>query len=397
MRSPAILFLLLAACATPGNDTGDPGDTATTDTGPGCRAGTPDPGGTRYGLVSHPYTPSGGQADAWEVVALAPDGTVSLPGTFVTMGRATEGTVRFSPDGSLGITIQDDGSIGVFTFGADGTISVADPHFADDGAGGTFYATDAWIDPSGERAYVVDGDWRDGGGGLYEVDLDCATGTPTAGGLVAPSKLGAHLLPTADGRAIYVAADVLDGTGDDAYLLDLDGPSVLGGVPLWPDDQAITGGAAMGGDGSYLLVGDNSAFSDVSNRVGIAHLDGDALSFVQIVTPLEDPGAIGTWGAATLVASGFGDALYGLSFDAENDPPFALDGELTYAGSSPQIPSSITVVPGPDGDGWMLVAEVSAIRVVRASPDGTLIDQGPFDFGSGLDHIVGALGVQPWR
>ena len=34
--------------------------------------------------------------------------------TRFSMGRSTQGTVRFTPDGELGFAVQEDGSIGVF-------------------------------------------------------------------------------------------------------------------------------------------------------------------------------------------------------------------------------------------------------------------------------------------
>ncbi len=392
-----LLPLLLTACTTPALDTdtgADTADASDTAVATGCRAGAPRPDADRYGVVSLPYTAAGGQAPAWEVVRLAPSGTLHRTGTSFTMGRAFDGVVRFTPDGSLGLAVQEDGSLGVFTLGTDGAVAVLDAAFSDDGKGGSFYASDVLIDDDGERAWVVDGNWANNGGGIYAIALPCETGRPVAGGLVVGAKLARHLFPAPGGRHVVVAREVGDDATGHAYLVDLAGPTVVDAVRLWPDDDAIAGGAALAGDGAHLVVGDVSAFSGVPNRLAVARLDADTLTALQVLSPVEDPTGIGAWGAATLVASGFGDALIRVSY-APGSAPFAVDGPLSTTGGAPQIPSAVVTVAAPDGDGWMLVPEVKGVRVVRATASGGLTDLGVSAFGDGLDNLPGALGLQP--
>lgn len=61
----------------------------------------------------------------------------------------------------------------------------------------------------------------------------------------------------------------------------------------------------------------------------------------------------------------------------------------------PQLPSAAVQVERWALAGLVLVAEVSGIRRVRFDGVGGVEDLGRFEFGSGLDNIVGALGVQP--
>ena len=81
-----LLLPLLAACnhEVRGPETGDdlPLD--------GCRS-TPLPaGGPRVVAVSHPYTATGGQADAWELLSLDGD-ALTETGTTLSLGRGNGG------------------------------------------------------------------------------------------------------------------------------------------------------------------------------------------------------------------------------------------------------------------------------------------------------------------
>ena len=54
-------------------------------------------------------------------------GEIHDDGTRFSMGRATMGRVRFTPDGELGFAVQEDGSVGVFSLSASGEPAVAAP------------------------------------------------------------------------------------------------------------------------------------------------------------------------------------------------------------------------------------------------------------------------------
>ncbi|TVQ93573.1 MAG: hypothetical protein EA397_04290 [Deltaproteobacteria bacterium] len=392
------LFFLLVACdpdpLLPGGSSGSRSTEASapSQAAQGCRAEPAASDRVRFGVVSLPYGPTGGHANAWEVLALAPDGALERTGERFEMGRAFDGAVAFTPDGSLGLAPQDDGTLGVFTVDEEGQVEVVDPAFSDNGAGGSFYASSVWVDPSGERAIVVDGNWPNNGGGLYALALDCQTGAPTPEGLIVPTKLARHLFRAPGGRHVLVATEVGEGHEGHAHLLDLSGPTVLSSTTLWPDGDAIAGGASWAGDGSYLLVGDVSSFSGLPNRVAVARLQDEELRAVQVISPLEDPAGIGAWGQATLVASGFGDRLISLQYQG-GATPFVEAGPISTQGGNPQIPTAVVTVRGTGAAGLMLVPEVTGVRVVRASADGELTDQGVAAFGSGFENMPGALGM----
>lgn len=383
-----LLLLALAACVGPADDTDDTdaptGDTEAPPVVEGCRAGRGAPDRLRYGVVAHPYDESGAPSDAWEVLALAADGTVTRPGRTFEMGRATGGPVVFTPDGSLGVAVQEDGTLGVFTLDAEGVPSVVHAGFGD------FYASAVTMDRSGERLQVLDGNWPENGGAVIEATIDCDDGTLSVKGPWLGSKLasGLHLLP--DGRSVLVADGVVgEDAPHEAWLLDAEG-EVLGGSAVFPDDEAIVSTSALTPDGGHLLVGDFSAFF-LPNRIGVVAIGDTGLTALDVVSPVEDPVAIVPWGGRVLVASGFGDALLAFAWDEGTLTPL---GELAYVGAPPQLPSAAVTLDLGDGRARIAVAEVSGIRTVLA--DGTsLVDEGLSSFGEGLAQIAGAVGFQP--
>jgi len=361
----------------------------------GCRDGSPNPDTTRYGVVAHPYDADANQADLWEVVSLDPGGAISRTEQNFHMGRAALGTVAFTSDGSLGFAVHDDGTIGVFGLDETGTSTVVHPGWDDEDA---LYAVSLTLHPGGERAWVLDEGTIEQGGGIYEVAIDCTDGTLANLGRIVEATHPSHLLSVGDGdHHVLLGEDVLDSSaGEHAHLLDTEGPTRLGSTSMWPDDEAIVGGAAVTGDGAYVLAGDFNMFSGLPNRVAVVRVQPDGVEGLQVLSPIEDPVSIATWGRSALVVSGTGDALVALDHDPNNsEAPFSIGGPLAYTGAAPLLPSSATVVAGPSGGGWILVAELSSIRTVQSRSDGSLVDQGVFQFGSGFENMVGAMGMQP--
>lgn len=343
------LFVLLAACNPDvrGPETGDTDVVADA-----CRE-TPRPaGGPRLVALSHPYTTTGAQTNAWELLSL--DGDVVTPtGTTMSLGRGMGSTVAWAPDGSLAVTVHDDGTIGVFT--SDGTVVEATWD-------GGFYAVDARFDATGGRLFVVDGNWVNNGGGVYEVAVDCDTGVPSLVGKVVDSKLGSYLF-----EDVLVADSA-------ASTVDLDASTLGDAVTLFDYEDAIVGGAARHGD--TLYVGDYSEFSGVENRVAMATLGSSITKTGEVV--LLDPIAIAAVEGGAVVASGYGDQIVGLTASGIAD---RLDSEL---------PGAIAVGPG----GLVLVAEVSSLRLVRFDGQ-NLEDVDTYELGDGLDRMPGSIGVQP--
>jgi hypothetical protein len=353
--------------------------------------------GPRKVVVGHPYDANSAASKVWEVLNLDATGTLSPTGTTFEMGRAFWGEVAFTPDGKVGIAVHDDGTLGVFRFEDDGTPTVVHASFK-----GAFYAGSLVMDPSGESAWVLDENWRENGGGLYRISIGC-DGTLTDLGLAAPSKLarGMVRLGQTPNHAVLASTDVLTSkTGDNAHLLDLGGaaPALLGGAPAFPDDEAIVSAIARTHDDHFVLIGDNSEFASVPNRVAVVAVSGNAVTATQVLTPIEDPVSIVTspFDNAALVISGYGNAFFALGYDAGNaNAPFTVKGELTYVGKKPQLPANGVLIERGALRGRVYVAENSGVRQVRFEQNGSITDLGLFSLGTGIENIPGAIGVTP--
>lgn len=352
--------------------------------------------GPRKVVVSHPFDADGMPDTRWEVLDLDAAGTLAKTGTTLQMGRADLGAMVFTPDGQVGLVAQNDGSIGVLRFGAGGAVEVVHAGFK-----GSFYAGAVVIDPSGDGALVLDPDWPNNGGGLYRISIGC-DGTLADLGMVTPSKLAAGLvrLGQTPDRAVLAATSVLGSApSDNAFLLDLGGaPALVGGAPAFPDEEAIVSAVARTHDDRFALLGDNSQFASVPNRVSVVAIGAGGLMFTQTLSPVEDPVAIVTspWDDAALVVSGFGNAILALGYDpASATAPFTVKGPLAYAGAKPQLPGSAVLIERGALRGRVYVAENLGVRQARFAQGGKVTDDGLFVVGTDTAGIVGAIGVQP--
>lgn len=414
-----IPFLLLAACTadgpkrhdpvdsgdsgspdtsdpdTGGGDTGDPGDPEYPPVD-GCRAEAPAADRVRTAVVSFPYDERGRQAKAWGVFQLGVDGTLTDLGTRFEMGRAFGGSVTFTPDGEVGFAVQEDGSVGVFRVGEDGTVTVVQASFS-----GDFYASRVVVDPGGEQAFLVDGNWAENGGGVYRVAIDCETGELSGPERILTSKLAEDLLLTRWrlDRAVLVGRE-LGGTaaGPDAYLLDWsESPASLGGVDAFGDDEAMVPDAVLTHDERFALIGDNSEFSGLPNRVAVVELGDAAPRAVQVLEHVDDPVALvaSPFDDVVLALNGYGNAIWILDYSPDAPVPFALRGELSTTGAAPQLPSSVVSVDRGSLAGLALITEVEGVRRVWMKGDGEVVDLGLTSIGDGYEGITGAVGVQP--
>jgi hypothetical protein len=399
-------LLLVVACGDGAAVPGDAGlaDAArlsdggsATDATNGCPRVAAPADRARKVVVSHPYDATGAPANEYEVLELSADGELALGGPRFELGRATDTAIAFTVDGEVGVVVQTDGTLGVFRFDASGAPQVVHTAYSSG-----FYADSVVFDPvDPSRLYVLDNEHRDVGGGVYALRVGC-DGALADAHLVVPAKLPAALVfPAAHpARALLAAADALDSASDrDVLLFDWAAtPALLAAADAFPDDDAIRSAATVTADGDYLLVGDNSAFSSVPNRVGVVAIGASSLTPAQILSPLEDPFAIVASPFATggaIVVSGFGDAIFELGYSPAADPPFAVAGELAYVGPAPQLPGKAVLINRGSLTGLVLVAENLGVRRVRFSADGGVADLGVTARAEGLENIVGAIGVQP--
>ncbi|MBL4633384.1 MAG: hypothetical protein JKY56_05910 [Kofleriaceae bacterium] len=390
---------LLAGCESgetaASSDGGNTDAQALVDAAPGCVRELAPENRTRFVVVSRPYGDEGVQTNRWEVLTLSLTGELTSTDNFFTMGRATSGSVVFTPDGKLGFVPQSDGTIGVFRIGSGDEITVL--HEAWDAG---YYASGLEMSPAGDTLQVLDGNWRNNGGGLYRIRIDCNDDTLSDEGLISASKLPRGIQRSESGARIVAALDLGDSPMDQDVHLVLDGnlqsPAVS--TRVFPDRDAIVGPVSITADSKYVLLGDTSEFSGADTRIGVARVGADSLDAVQLLTPIPDPYAIATspYNDAALVVSGFGDAIYKLSYDPSNlTTPFVNLGELSYTGGRPALPGDIVQINRGDLRGLVIIAENQGLRRVRFDDNGEVSDLGRTEFALSFAGIIGALGIQP--
>ncbi len=384
------LALILAGCAKKTTPPPEPvvepnteQDTEPDTEAPVCWTAPSHPDRVRYAVISHPFAGPGENANAFEVLSLSADGTLEPTGTHFEMGRNTDGSIVFSPDGHLGVAVQADGSLGLFTLDDDGTVTVIADHLGL----GQFYAKHVSIDPVDGTLWVVDGNWPNNGGGVYRLPLNChtlETGRPER---VLQSKLAVSLILDGSGPDILVASAIAGSIpGDDIHLLEL-GPIQHYGSGQNLDDKAIRSGVARAGH--WLLVADNSAFSGIPHRVAISELHDDHVS-LHATFEIEDPFdiTISPFGNAALVTSGIRNAVIRLAFDG-------TEWTKEERVSRPRLPGRLVTISHPPLTGRVFVAENLGVRQLQFDPDGSVSEVGYLDFGNSESHVVGGIGVQP--
>lgn len=390
--------------AVPPTDTA--ADTATgadiaSDGGPddGCIS-LPD-GHRRHLVVSRPYAEGGAAATVWEVFPLEAGGAAGPSGGLFDMGpagRAFSGRVTFTPDGALGITVHDRGELGLIAIGADGKVDVI------------MEATDVgpWVDAvalDGEDLYLIDGNWANNGGGVYRARLGCdgSLGAPV---LLYPTKLARGLVVVRTGGAglshLVAAREAVDTTPGHLHRVAASGGvfTRAGGVSVFSDDEAILSDLAITANGRHALVGDDSAFSGLDNRVGVAAIGPPALSgefsALPALSPIDDPVSLvaSPFDDAVLAVLGYPNAVTVLRYSPDAATPFVNAGAPAYVTQAPQLPADAVLAGGSLGP-IVYVAENTAVRRFRFNGDGTVTDLGRIVEGSGYTSIPGAIGVQP--
>ena len=347
----------------------------------------------RHVVVSRPYDVNANASSLWEVLVLSSGGALSRPGTTFTMGRATSGRIVFTPDGEIGIVAQEDGSLGVFRIDAAG-VSVVDSAFH-----GSFYADRVVMGPDGTEALVIDPDTLANGGGIFRVAIGCDGHLTDAGPLAtAAAPHAAAFLPN---KRLFAASGPLLGApaGSDAELLGAGAPpALLDAVDAFGDDLGIVSAVAITSGGGYALLADDNPFSGVPERIAVVRITGDTLTATQILSPVNDPADLASspFDGTVLVSSAEGNALLKITFDPmATTSAFTNAGAIAHIGAAPQLPVVMVTVDRGSLAGRVLVGENLGVRQVDFAPGGQVTDLGLFSFGSGLEQITGALGVEP--
>ncbi|MDF2692842.1 MAG: hypothetical protein K0S65_1225 [Labilithrix sp.] len=348
---------------------------------------------TRKVVVSHPFGEGGAKTKLFEVLELSTTGELARTNETFEMDRALA-EIAFTPDGKIGLVAQEDGSVGVFTFDTTGKVRVVHTAFK----GGDFYASHVVVSRDGTRAFLVDSNTSENGGGVHEVSIGC-DGTLTYVGLAIPGGK-AHamtLLPNDLDRAVLIAGAAFDSAATDyAHRIDLAGtkPTRLASGGVFGDGDAIASWAAVTPDGKWALVTDNGFGK--GNRMAPVALD-TMRAAATITVPNPAAVAMSPFGNAALLLESDGeDALVILDYDAASaTEPFTIRGEVDYKGGKTQLPLIATTIDRGALKGHVLVAENTALRHLVFAADGAVTDLGLLSFDDGLTGIVGSLGMQP--
>ncbi len=388
-------LLLCAACGDDGSmsvDGGGTADGATSDAPPSlCNRVPAAADRTRYMVLARPYNESGGGSSMYEVLSLTSDGTLaqlSPPKLFSLGGRASTGTIPFTPDGKVGfVAFNEGGKIGVFSIADDGT-----PTVIHDGFAGAGYPAALTVSADGETLYIVDRNTRNNGGGIYAATIHC-DGTLADRGLVAAARSPVGI--AFRGRtAVIGARDLLDHEvlGHEVHLADLSttpATRIAGGDAFGDDDQVMSQ-FALSADGTTVFIGDGN-FGGV-NRVGVATVTDSSVTFAATLDDISDPGglAVSPFGNVALVSAAQGNALFRI--DSVNGTWRKTQLALP---SNPQLPADMVGLDRGMLRGHVWITENTSVRHVRFTEAGDVENVGSLAFGTGLPSIPGAIGITP--
>jgi hypothetical protein len=388
---PAVL-LVLGGLACSNSDDGGTTEEDVED----CPRSLADPERTRAVVASHPYDSDGGAGGDYSLWWLDPFGVLTGAGERFTMGPAENvPSITFTPDGEIGIAVQNDGTLGFFRV-TESAVEVIDGDFDGDGA---FEAVAVTLDQTGQWLYVMDGRSRAHGGGIYLVHVEC-DGSPRGLG-----RLASASAPRAMGwvngespmRAVVAAATIGDsGSGSDAHLLELADPradpTVLLSGDVFAAETAVVGSFAVTRNGRFALLANPGGDSVVVIGIGptsISPLQPFSIDEPRaiIISPFENAG---------IVLSKAGNAVHWLSYDPDDlVTPFSGPFEMTYDGALPSRPASAVVIERGSLAGHVLIAERFGIRQARFFENGALTDLGLSSSGAGFTALTGVIGVQP--
>jgi hypothetical protein len=345
-------------------------------------------------VVSHPFAPDGGDRDnLFEVLNLSANGTVAITGQQFRMGVAASASaiITFTPDGTIGLVPQDDGTLGVFHFFDAGTPEVITPAFNADGG---FYATAVLMAPDGRTAWVLDSNTRNNGGGIYHVAIGC-DGTPAFLGQSLPgdNPWAAAWLNTAPLQALVYARSLGDSPdAGNLHVIDFstDPPTRVASIIAFPDQDAVPSSVAVRLDDHWVALPDTSFVA--GNRVELMP------KLSNIPTPRPPLDAMNPFGVSF---SPFDDeALLITSNGTDHYKMLFLDGgvgsDIAYAHGAPQLPGPPVMITRGMLLGRLFIAELDSVRQLGWNPDGGIDDVSkttiPMNNGG---EIIGTLGVAP--
>ncbi len=384
-----------ASSSSSGSGSSSSGGSSSGDAGrPTCHTTPIADDAPRTIVISHPFDAKGSKDVRYERLVLAPSGAVERPNVVFSMGRNFDRDIVFTPDGVIGLSAQDDGTVGVFRVEADGKVTVVDAAWKGKG-----YVERVVMGKDGARAFLLDMNTKGNGGGVYEVAIGCDGKLEDRGQVLAGDNPAA--LAWLPNEVALVAGKTLGASApaDDLHLLDL-APSPgkrIGGGAAFADKDAIASSVAVSRDGKLAVVADNGIV--VGSRLGVATLSGTTatrLATIAVKNPVSV--AFSPFGNAAMVVGSDGeDAFYRAKVDTANaTTPFLVDSApIPYKFKKPQLPGEAHVLDRGPLKGRVVVAEVSGVRQVTFTAAGAIEDALYTELSTGDDLAgsVGALGL----
>lgn len=336
-------------------------------------------------------TDVGGQkSKQYGVLKITNAGDVSVVGGQFELGNTTNRPVSFTPDGQMGFTPSEDGTVGVFTLDEAGAVTVVEAART-----GDYYADNTIVAPDGSYVLVLDPNTINNGGGVYRIDIAC-DGTLTDRGKILDAKTP-HALVFLDQNRVLLAATEVPGApaAHSVVMLDMSGatPTFVASADAFGDPDASTSWLALTHDKQFALLGNTSFLG--GNSIGVVGVGAGALTATQTFL-VEDPYSIAAspFDNAALFASGFGDAVFEMSYAPAQAMPFAI-GEAVDMPSA-QLPGALaTVGRGPLAD-RVFITDVRGLYQFRFTQAGAvepvgIIELTPQNAGTSVYNI----GIQP--
>ncbi|MEM6730227.1 MAG: hypothetical protein AAF658_01655 [Myxococcota bacterium] len=376
-----------------------------------CRREAPVDDRPRSVVVSKPYRSDGTAANLYETLTLTRDGSLLRDDQFFVMGRSNFEQIVFTPDGRLGFSPQDDGTLGVFRVNDTGAVEVL--HTAYDAGG---YVSRLVMHPEGRFIYGLktQGSFDDTfTGAIYKVAIGCDDTLENTGALLRGISITQMtFIPGRADRFLVTAKRVTSSKeGHHVHLFETDGDSAAlrAGVRVWRDDDALPSAISISNDGSFAVLTDDSFTAPAGGRVAFIRVDVENSRLDSYGPPLSgEPGDVTVAptevvfapddSAALMVQSYPVDAFRLISYDPRDaQSPARIGSELDYAFRSPQLPDVAVGIERGALWGTVVASELISVRVMRFDALGGVEDVDRFALGGGddIDEIIGSLGVQP--
>jgi hypothetical protein len=374
-------------------DAGRSDAVAPTDAATACPRVLAPADGVRAVVVSHPFAADGKKDKRFELMSIASDGTLRTKIAAFEMGYAFDRHVVFTPDGRVGMVAQDDGSVGVFEVTADASgptqVRVLQAAFREG-----FSAGKIAINAAGDKAYILDNQTANNGGGIYEATIGCDGSLRNTRKITEAQAVGA-MAWIGEGKLIASAGSAFGETMTDTHVVDLRGvaPVLQGKLRLF-SEQTIASSIATSPDGQVAIVACGNGFAG-GNQVAVLGYGNGELSKKSVLM-IESPQVVvaSPFGNAFMVGAADPDNLFALRYDAANpQDPVTNKGVVSYKFPKPMLPSLAVVVDRGTLKGRILVGENTAIRQLQFTVEGAVVDTARTVLPDGTEEIVGAIGV----